>query len=330
MGLENPRNAVRNEWTRLVPMILAGPRSGPRSSTCRAPWHAAPWRVRLLVRRSQPRAGARLRAMISAHWSRWRDSSRRHRHPVRRGRPAVRHYLSQRGLTKELPRHAGLATTTSISLGASFLVTGLVLDMRLDCRVVACPPPRRHRQCRGACFGSSRATSAAGRRPSCARFPASHSSSGAGLAQAQVPLFQEASCQRWNSRRLEASAVSKTVASESAARFEAAPDLRRRAPRADQRGFPPETQPADSAWPRSARSPAAAARARSSRGDLRKIQSSRQRAVGCPAAQRAALPVEPRRSRPDHSIGAAPRERPACVVPGVHEQHARFARLRRQ
>jgi hypothetical protein len=76
VGLENPRNAVRAEWTRLVPMILAG--TGGRGHRARQPAasrrHAAPGRVRALVCALQPREARRLARHFCALGMARRDS----------------------------------------------------------------------------------------------------------------------------------------------------------------------------------------------------------------------------------------------------------------
>jgi uncharacterized membrane protein YfcA len=135
VGLENPGNAVRSEWIRLVPTILAGTALG----------------VTLLV--NLPRAAAMLLlgvfVLSYATYSLFR-------HPSARvissrwawvaglaggitstlfgaGGPPYAIYLSQRGLSKEQFRATlAFATMTSITLRvAAFLITGLLLDVRV-------------------------------------------------------------------------------------------------------------------------------------------------------------------------------------------------------
>ena len=135
VGLENPRNAVRSEWTRLVPMILAGTAVGvtalvnlPRAvGMLLLGVFVLSFALYSFVRR----AGSRV---ISARWA-WLagfaggiTSSL-----FGAGGPPYAIYLSQRGLTKEQFRATlGFATMTSISLRvAAFLVTGLLLDARV-------------------------------------------------------------------------------------------------------------------------------------------------------------------------------------------------------
>jgi uncharacterized membrane protein YfcA len=135
VGLENPRNSVRYEWTRLVPMILAGTAVGitalvnlPRAvGMLLLGVFVLSFALYSLVRRP----GARV---ISAHWA-WLagfaggiTSSL-----FGAGGPPYVIYLSQRGLTKEQFRATlGFATMTSISLRVlAFFVTGLLLDLRV-------------------------------------------------------------------------------------------------------------------------------------------------------------------------------------------------------
>lgn len=131
VGLENPRNAVRGEWTRLVPMILVGTVLG----------------ITLLV--NLPRqAGMLLLGLFVVSFALYSLVARG---PVRTvskawgwvaglaggitstvfgaGGPPYAIYLSQRGLTKEQFRATmGFATMTSISLRVlAFLVTGVLL-----------------------------------------------------------------------------------------------------------------------------------------------------------------------------------------------------------
>ena len=132
VGLENPRNAVRGEWTRLVPMILVGTVLG----------------VTLLV--NLPReAGMLLLGLFVVSFALYSLVKRTRMHTLASwwgwvaglaggitstlfgaGGPPYAIYLSQRGLTKEQFRATmGFATMTSISLRVvAFLVTGLLLN----------------------------------------------------------------------------------------------------------------------------------------------------------------------------------------------------------
>jgi hypothetical protein len=135
VGFENPKHAVRREWTRLVPMILAGTALG----------------VTLLV--NLPRAAAMfaLGAFVVSYalYSFFRRESRRviaagwawlaglaggiTSTLFGAGGPPYAIYLSQRGLSKAQFRATmGFATLTSISLRVlAFLLTGLLLEPKV-------------------------------------------------------------------------------------------------------------------------------------------------------------------------------------------------------
>jgi hypothetical protein len=135
VGFENPKHAVRREWTRLVPMILAGTALG----------------VTLLV--NLPRAAAMfaLGAFVVSYalYSLFRRESRRviaagwawlaglaggiTSTLFGAGGPPYAIYLSQRGLSKAQFRATmGFATLTSISLRVlAFLLTGLLLEPKV-------------------------------------------------------------------------------------------------------------------------------------------------------------------------------------------------------
>ena len=135
VGLENPRNAVRSEWTRLVPMILAGTALGV-TALVNLPRAVGMLLLGVFVLSFAlyslvGRTGSRV---VSARWA-WLagfaggiTSSL-----FGAGGPPYAIYLSQRGLTKEQFRATlGFAILTSISLRvAAFLVTGLLLDARV-------------------------------------------------------------------------------------------------------------------------------------------------------------------------------------------------------
>ena len=135
VGLEKPRNAVRYEWTRLVPMILAGTAVGvtalvnlPRAvGMLLLGVFVLSFALYSLVRRPGSR-------VISSHWV-WLagfvggiTSTL-----FGAGGPPYVIYLSQRALTKEQFRATlGFATMTSISLRVlAFFVTGLLLDLQV-------------------------------------------------------------------------------------------------------------------------------------------------------------------------------------------------------
>src|SRR2546428_5692907 len=132
IGLENPRNAARGEWRRLVPMILVGTALGvtllvnlPRSAgMLLLGLFVLSYALYSLVHHGPPR-------VIHAGWA-WVaglcggiTSAL-----FGAGGPPYAIYLSQRGLTKEQFRATmGFATMTSISLRVcSFAITGLLLE----------------------------------------------------------------------------------------------------------------------------------------------------------------------------------------------------------
>ena len=136
IGFENPKNAVKSEWTRMVPTILVGTVTG----------------VTLLV--NLPRGAATLAlgvfVLLFAIYSLVRNPDT-HREVSSgwayvagftggvtstifgAGGPPYAMYLSQRGLTKEQYRATlGLATLTSISIRTvAFLALGLLLDPKV-------------------------------------------------------------------------------------------------------------------------------------------------------------------------------------------------------
>ena len=144
VGLENPKNAVRTEWTRLVPMIFVGSALG----------------VTLLV--NLPRAAGMLllglfvlgfaiftllpharHRIISPAWAWVAGFAGGITSTVfGAGGPPYAIYLSQRGLTKDQFRATlGFATLTSISLRlCAFLITGLLLDLDVWLKALAVVP----------------------------------------------------------------------------------------------------------------------------------------------------------------------------------------------
>jgi uncharacterized membrane protein YfcA len=144
VGLENPKRALRAEWTRLVPMIFVGTALG----------------VTLLV--NLPRAAGMLllglfvlgfaiftllpharHRIISPAWAWVAGFAGGITSTVfGAGGPPYAIYLSQRGLTKEQFRATlGLATLTSISLRlVAFLLTGLLLDADIWLKAIAVVP----------------------------------------------------------------------------------------------------------------------------------------------------------------------------------------------
>jgi uncharacterized protein len=132
VGLEKPKNALRSEWTRLVPMILVGTALGvtvlvnlPRKTGMLllgafvivfAVYSLLPHRSRV----------------VSSNWA-WLAGLGGGLTSTLfgAGGPPYAIYLSLRGLTKEQFRATlGLATLTSISLRlVAFFLTGLLLDL---------------------------------------------------------------------------------------------------------------------------------------------------------------------------------------------------------
>jgi uncharacterized protein len=135
VGLEKPKNALRGEWTRLVPMIVVGTALG----------------VTVLV--NLPRkAGMFLLGLFIISFAVYTLVGKPGTKPVSSrwawiaglgggltstlfgaGGPPYAIYLSQRGLTNEQFRATlGLATLTSISLRmVAFVLTGLLLDLQV-------------------------------------------------------------------------------------------------------------------------------------------------------------------------------------------------------
>ena len=143
IGFENPRKALRDEWVRLVPMILVGTALGvtllvnlPRDTATLllgifilafALYSLVPHRTKL----------------VSVHWA-WLAGLAGGITSTLfgAGGPPYAIYLSQRGLSKEQFRATlGFATMTSISLRVlAFLLTGLLLDARVWLTAVAVVP----------------------------------------------------------------------------------------------------------------------------------------------------------------------------------------------
>ena len=132
VGLENPRNAARDEWRRLVPMILAGTALGvtllvnlPRAlGMFLLGVFVLSYALYSLARRAPPRVIAPAWAWVAGLAGGITSAL------FGAGGPPYAIYLSQRGLTKEQFRATmGFATMTSISLRvAAFAVTGLLLQ----------------------------------------------------------------------------------------------------------------------------------------------------------------------------------------------------------
>jgi uncharacterized membrane protein YfcA len=145
IGFENPKNAVKSEWTRMVPAILVGTVAG----------------ITLLV--SLPRQAATLAlGVFVLAYALYSLLSHPDAHRVLAtrwaylagliggitstlfgaGGPPYAMYLSHRGLAKEQFRATmGFATLTSISLRTvAFFVTGILLDPKVWIYAVAIVP----------------------------------------------------------------------------------------------------------------------------------------------------------------------------------------------
>jgi len=144
VGLEKPKNAVRAEWTRLVPMILVGTALGV-TLLVNLPRAAGMLLLGLFVLgfgvfTLLPHARAR---MVAPGWAWLAGLAGGITSTVfGAGGPAYAIYLSQRGLTKEQFRATmGFATLTSISLRAlAFTLTGLLLDPDVWLKALAVVP----------------------------------------------------------------------------------------------------------------------------------------------------------------------------------------------
>jgi uncharacterized membrane protein YfcA len=133
IGFENPKHALRHEWTRMVPTILLGTAVGA-TLLLRLPRQAATLALGIfvlvfalysLVRRPE------VRRIISARWAYVAGFAGGITSTVfGAGGPPYAMYLSNRGLTKEQYRATlGLATLTSISVRTiAFFITGFLLD----------------------------------------------------------------------------------------------------------------------------------------------------------------------------------------------------------
>jgi uncharacterized membrane protein YfcA len=135
VGLEKPKNAVRAEWTRLVPMIVAGTALGvtvlvnlPRAAgLLLLGIFVISFAILSLVRRGAPR-------IVSPRWAWLAGLAGGITSTVfGAGGPPYAIYLSQRGLAKEQFRATlGFATLTSISLRLfAFVLTGLLLEKQV-------------------------------------------------------------------------------------------------------------------------------------------------------------------------------------------------------
>jgi uncharacterized membrane protein YfcA len=136
IGFENPKNAVRSEWTRMVPTILLGTLIGA-TLLLSLPRGAATFALGVFVLAFAlysllKKPGAE--RLLSAGWAWVAGFAGGITSTVfGAGGPPYAMYLSQRGLSKEQYRATlGLATLTSISLRtAAFLAMGFLLDPKV-------------------------------------------------------------------------------------------------------------------------------------------------------------------------------------------------------
>ena len=133
IGFENPRLAVRSEWTRLVPTIVLGTVAGV-TLLVNLPRQAATLALGVFVTAFALYSLARhpeAQARIGSRWGYVAGFAGGVTSTLfGAGGPPYAMYLSHRGLSKEQFRATlGFATLTSISLRAvAFLVTGILLD----------------------------------------------------------------------------------------------------------------------------------------------------------------------------------------------------------
>ena len=145
VGLENPRNAVRAEWTRLVPMIAAGTAVGV-TLLVNLPRQAATLALGLFVcgyALYALRGTASEKAPVSPRWAWLAGFAGGITSTVfGAGGPPYVIYLTRRALTQpQLRATLGFATLTSISLRAvAFVLTGLLLDARIWLTALAAGP----------------------------------------------------------------------------------------------------------------------------------------------------------------------------------------------
>lgn len=136
VGFENPKNAVKSEWTRMVPTILAGTVAGV-TLLVNLPRGAATLALGVFVLLFALYSLARrpdAQRVVSARWGFLAGFTGGVTSTLfGAGGPPYAMYLSHRGLSKEQFRATlGLATLTSISIRTvAFLVTGILLDPKV-------------------------------------------------------------------------------------------------------------------------------------------------------------------------------------------------------
>ena len=136
VGFENPKNAVKSEWTRMVPMIVVGTAAGV-TLLVNLPRGAATLALGifvLLFALYSLMKSPQTQRVVSPRWAWFAGLTGGITSTIfGAGGPPYAMYLSQRGLTKEQYRATlGLATLTSISIRTvAFLVTGILLDPKV-------------------------------------------------------------------------------------------------------------------------------------------------------------------------------------------------------
>jgi len=136
IGFENPKNAVKSEWTRLIPTILIGTVAGvtllvnlPRgAATLALGVFVLLFAVYSLARHADAQRAVSARWAYLAGFAGGITSTL-----FGAGGPPYAMYLSHRGLAKEQFRATmGFATLTSISLRTiAFFATGILLDSKV-------------------------------------------------------------------------------------------------------------------------------------------------------------------------------------------------------
>jgi uncharacterized membrane protein YfcA len=136
IGFENPKNAVRSEWTRLVPTILVGTVAGV-TLLVNLPRGAATLALGvfvLLFSVYSLASSVETRRIVSTRWAYLAGFAGGITSTLfGAGGPPYAMYLSHRGLVKEQYRATmGFATLTSISLRTiAFFATGILLDLKV-------------------------------------------------------------------------------------------------------------------------------------------------------------------------------------------------------
>lgn len=145
IGFENPKNAVRAEWTRMIPTILAGTAVG-LTLLVSLPRGAATFALGVFVLGFALYSLLRnpdSRRVVSPRWAWVAGFAGGLTSTIfGAGGPPYAMYLSQRGLTKEQYRATlGLATLTSISIRTiGFFAMGFLLDPKVWLYVVFVVP----------------------------------------------------------------------------------------------------------------------------------------------------------------------------------------------